>query len=185
MDQTVDQSGVEILGLLDNQTLTVGSKRNKLLDIATGDYITFIDDDDRVTSDYISEIMKALAYYPGVDVINYDLMLQHGGLNKEILCTYDKDVVSSGYVSTDVYIGPGSHTNVWRRDLVKDIRFKDVNFGEDMDWAERAAQKAKTQHKIERVLYHYNFSPLESETRDEWREIENKLRKLVLNEISP
>ena len=85
MDQTVDQSGVEILGLLDNQTLTVGSKRNKLLDIATGDYITFIDDDDRVTSDYISEIMKALADYPGVDVINYDLMLQHGGLNKETL----------------------------------------------------------------------------------------------------
>ena len=42
---------VQLLWLGDNKSMTVGAKRNKLLSIADGDWITFVDDDDVVNSD--------------------------------------------------------------------------------------------------------------------------------------
>lgn len=44
---------VEILTLIDNKVRSIGKKRQNLIDIAEGEYIAFIDDDDRVSDNYI------------------------------------------------------------------------------------------------------------------------------------
>ena len=49
MNQIGDREDVEILSLLDNKSLHIYEKRNKLLDIARGTHITFLDDDDDIS----------------------------------------------------------------------------------------------------------------------------------------
>ena len=51
---------VELLYLMDNRRRSVGAKRNDLLAAARGDYISFIDDDDEVATDYVQRIHRAI-----------------------------------------------------------------------------------------------------------------------------
>ena len=44
--------------MLDNKRRSVGSKRNCLLDSAHGEYVSFIDDDDEVATDYVDKILR-------------------------------------------------------------------------------------------------------------------------------
>src|ERR1017187_5416088 len=55
----------EIEVLVDSNTFnTVGEKRNNLLQHAKGAYVTYIDDDDAVSPDYIYSILSALTTNP-------------------------------------------------------------------------------------------------------------------------
>src|SRR5688572_12515966 len=49
-----------------NMGITTGAKRNHLIHLAQGKYVTFIDDDDTISKDYVSEIMKAIESEPDV-----------------------------------------------------------------------------------------------------------------------
>lgn len=48
------QKQVEILMLVDTKSMMLGSKRNNLVQLAQGEYIVFIDSDDRIEHDYMS-----------------------------------------------------------------------------------------------------------------------------------
>lgn len=61
--------GFEIISCKDNKERPIGAKRQHLLDIAKGEYIVQIDDDDWVPDYFISEILKALESKP--DCIGY------------------------------------------------------------------------------------------------------------------
>ena len=70
-DNLMEQMGqyAEQIELLtdDSLTDTIGTKRNRLLKEANGEYVCFIDDDDRVASSYVWNIMEALHAHPNVD----------------------------------------------------------------------------------------------------------------------
>ena len=51
---------VEIVKFIDKGELTIGAKRNQLVKRSKGEYIAFIDDDDLVSFDYVSKILKAI-----------------------------------------------------------------------------------------------------------------------------
>lgn len=56
----------EHIALEDDGQKPTGAKRNELLQLATGEYISFVDDDDLVSSDYVSLIMQAAESGPDV-----------------------------------------------------------------------------------------------------------------------
>jgi hypothetical protein len=60
---------VEILSDLDDGTLPLGTKRNRLMQRATGRFLVFIDDDDEVCDDYVRLVVWALERHPEVDVL--------------------------------------------------------------------------------------------------------------------
>lgn len=43
-----DQDTVEILTLVDNKKMMLGHKRNVMVDMCRGEYVAFVDDDDRI-----------------------------------------------------------------------------------------------------------------------------------------
>ena len=57
--QTQDKP-VEILSLVDNKKMKIGRKRNLLVEMSKGEYISFIDDDDWVTDDYVDSILEKI-----------------------------------------------------------------------------------------------------------------------------
>src|SRR4051812_3098539 len=58
------ETEVEVLVESDSRQKTVGQKRNILMNRAKGEWVCYIDDDDRVPPYYIEEIMKGLETDP-------------------------------------------------------------------------------------------------------------------------
>ena len=54
---------VEILIEKDNREMSVGRKRNVLIDKAKGEYVCFIDDDDFISKDYLNIILDYLNFH--------------------------------------------------------------------------------------------------------------------------
>ena len=57
---------VEVLGFIDNKRRSIGRKRGGLKDLVRGEYMLYVDDDDDVTDDFVSEILKGMKDSPDV-----------------------------------------------------------------------------------------------------------------------
>ena len=142
---------VEHLILSDNRTRSIGEKRQALVDIAIGEYIAFCDDDDNVSDDYVSEILKAIE--TKADVITFNQKAIYNGLQSE---------VHFGIKNQDGQFNPGGitlrgpwHVCAWNRQKVKGCVFGFSNYGEDLVWCHQARKRIKTGHHINKVLHTY------------------------------
>ncbi len=153
--QVGNRKEIEIIGLFDNKRKSTGSKRQDLLNLAQGEYLTFVDDDDRVTEDYVSSIMEAIEANPGIDCIVYNTICRvNGGPPK--LCKYGIEFEYGDILDGKEWRGKPAHTMVWRSAIAKAHKFFDIMHGEDINWVKRAYKDIVTQHRIDRVLYHYD-----------------------------
>ena len=156
-------SEVELIYLMDNKRRTVGAKRNALLDVACGEYITFIDDDDQVAPNYVQSIYKAIAHTrrqdEPADVICFPqraILLPHGATHE---CEYSLEywkrppgerrqltqiIQEDGTPRRDAmrWTGPPAHTMCWRAGIAKAVQFPSQQFGEDVDWVDKACALA-------------------------------------------
>lgn len=118
---------VEICVDLDDH-ITVGEKRQRLLERAVGQYVAFVDDDDMVSHDYITRVLKACAELP--DCCSLVGVITEDGNNPrrfEHSLKYD-----SWYTREDgVYIRTPNHLSAVRRDLALQAGFLAKNVGED------------------------------------------------------
>ena len=83
-----DQKEVEIIYLIDNKTMMLGDKRNLMVDMAKGEYIAFVDCDDRISADYISSLLEGIK--SGADSIVFLASVSLNG-NPPRICRYSKD----------------------------------------------------------------------------------------------
>lgn len=160
---------VEILTFGDNLTRTVGDKRNALLQMARGDYLAFIDDDDRVSPDYVDEILMRIRQNPDTQLITFSQMVILPGTSYQ--CRYATDLPDNQPQvdhTERTYAGPPAHTHVWRTSFVKDRPFASRNYGEDSCWAWELARHVAKQETIPRTLYYYHFDPENSATRKQF-----------------
>jgi glycosyltransferase involved in cell wall biosynthesis len=158
---------VEILGLYDNRTRTVGEKRQALLDLARGTHVVCIDDDDWISEDYLASILEE-------PMDPYDAVvfqIQHTNLqNKQVtLCEYNPEW-TNGYTTRDKshWRGKPNHIHVVRAEIAKSIPWRTRPRGRqwniDIDWAVAMCAKLQNIRYIPKVLYYYNFNPRTSET---------------------
>ena len=162
--QIGNRQNIEILGLFDNKKRTIGEKRQSMLDIANGEYLVFIDDDDRVADTFIEDVMNALDSNPTADCVVYDCICTIDN-NKKIYCKYGIEYEYSPDHNTGKWFGKPAHTMVYRAAIAKKHRYTEISHGEDTDWVKRACKDIKVQVRIDKVLYHYDCSHATSETR--------------------
>lgn len=160
LQREVGDRQIEILCFIDNKKRSIGYKRDALLDIACGDYIMYIDDDEDFFEDYIKDVYDATSL--DVDIITFKSKCTVNGKS----CIVDMDLNNpiNEEVKED---GDGNfidvkrrpfHVCAWRRSLAIKEHFPDVGYGEDWDWCSRVLNYVKTQHKIDKVLHHYIFN---------------------------
>ena len=145
---------VEVLALVDDRFLTVGDKRNRLVSIASGDYVAFVDDDDWVYPDYVIRLIQALRHDPDVATFTVEVTLDGG---KPKPCYYSIHYPDQGEVASHYWRWP-NHLCAIRRDLALAHPFHSRNFGEDTAFAESIRPDLKREVKIDRQLYKYRFS---------------------------
>jgi len=150
-----NKNKIEIL--VDNSNNTIGAKRNNLLEKSKGEYIAFIDDDDEVSSDYIDSLMNAIKQKP--DCVSLRGVITWNGSNPEL---FEHSVKYSAYATTTneiKYERYPNHLNCIKSSIAKQFKFKEINFGEDTDWATQIFQSGllKKEVYIDKVLYHYKY----------------------------
>lgn len=111
--------------------LTVGEKRDRLIREARGKYVAFVDDDDWIDEDYLSEILEAARQDP--DVITFCQQAQVDGQLSRVefrLGNPNERFNPGGTTRRNAW-----HICAWRRDLAILSQFPATNYGEDWAWA--------------------------------------------------
>jgi glycosyltransferase involved in cell wall biosynthesis len=156
-----DRQRVEILILSDNKVMTIGTKRNWLVQMAQGRYVQFVDDDDRLADDALKRVLACTAY--DCDVICFPAMVSLGGGPARI-CHYSKNFGHDHNTAT-CYQRLPNHICATKREIMLDTPFLNICMGEDADYARRLAPKLKTECTLEKPLYFYDYDPRTSECR--------------------
>jgi glycosyltransferase involved in cell wall biosynthesis len=146
---------VELIYAKDQKKLTIGAKRNYLVSRAIGNYICFLDDDDDISDDYIFLIYSRIK--ENRDCISLTGIYTENGQNEAKFIhsiKYKKYFQDQG-----VLYRPPNHLNPIKRDLIKNIKFKEISHGEDTDWAMSICNKEilKTESEINYPYYFYNY----------------------------
>ena len=152
----IHNDDVEILVFLDNKQRSIGMKRQALLDIAKGTYVTWIDDDDQPDMDYIYHVMEVLSTCSRPDVITINQEVYIDGKGPYSL-TFKAGHPDNEEVGETPATRPPWHTCIWKRETVKDCKFPDLMYGEDWAWAEQANKLIRHSFHIDKVLLTYIF----------------------------
>lgn len=158
-------SDVEVLSLKDNKELSIGNKRQTLIEMASGDYVCFIDDDDSVAPDYIERILGALEQKP--DCVGFKILCTTNGTNPRTACGSLRYKVWANNKDGYDYVRSPYHKNPILRSAVLQIGFKDMRFGEDHDFSKRMSESGLLQHEvfINDYMYYYQYSTKENHNK--------------------
>ncbi len=147
---------VEILFECDNKEMSIGAKRQKLLERATGEFVVFIDDDDFVSERYVSSILKATRSKP--DCIGFLIECDMQGKIETAITSnrYDKWTEGQdGFThNRTIY-----HKSPIRRTIALQIGFKNIRYSEDSDFSKRLKDSGLLVHEefVNDVMYYYRY----------------------------
>jgi glycosyltransferase involved in cell wall biosynthesis len=146
---------VELLWAPDDGSATVGAKRNALVRHATGEYVSFVDDDDEIHPRYVELVTDALAARPGADCVGITVAMRfrEGTMRRLELSARYRDYSSAG----GVYRRPPHHLNPVRRAIALRHPFHLLDRHEDQEWALRVAAAGALREEVvvDEVLYRY------------------------------
>lgn len=147
----------EILIESDNGQLSKGTKRNRLLDRATGEYVAFFDDDDWPSERYIELITTAIKSKPDCCSLLGSITID-GGKSElfEHSLKYKAWKTTNSRIKYERY---PNHLNAIKSSIAKKIRFPEINHGEDHKWSDSLHQSRllKKEAYIPEVLYNYRY----------------------------
>lgn len=141
-------------------TDSIGKKRNDLLEAASGEYVSFIDDDDRVSIYYIPFIYEGVL--KGVDCCSLTGEITEDGKNPQLFqhSIKYKEYKTNNIIGNKIkYERYPNHLNAIKSSIAKQFKFPEKNHGEDKAWADLIHESGliKTEHFINDVIYYYDF----------------------------
>ncbi len=160
----------------------ISAALNKGLDVAEGQWLTFLDHDDVLEPDALFQNVRLIQENPGLDLIYSDEdKLTEAGFDSPIL----KPDWSPDFFLSCNYL---CHMIFMRRDLVREVGGFQPQFdgSQDYDLLLRVSERTNRIHHIPRVLYHWRRSENSSasdvrqkpgQLEASWRAIEAHLKR--------
>lgn len=142
----------------DNPFDSIGHKRNRLLQKATGGYTCFIDDDDGISVNYIQLLMEAIE--TDCDCASLKGYITFDGKDGTI---FEHSIKYSEYRTVPnaeiTYERFPNHLNCIRTSIAKQFKFEEISHGEDTDWATQIYKSGllKKEYYIDEILYYYRY----------------------------
>lgn len=149
---------IEIIYLRDNGEMSIGNKRNELNKLSKGKYIVQWDDDDWIMDGGIDLIMKGIE--TDVDVISFNQWcnIEEWGklknFHKYCSLKYTPPNNKIDYENAIMNFTP-DQKNVIRTEIAKQVKFYDLNHGEDSYYMRDILPLLKTEHYIDKFIYLY------------------------------
>lgn len=175
---------VRVLGWYNDGSPSLPKIRQRLVEAAGTEYVSFVDDDDLVSRDYVAEIVGALDNRP--DYVGFQVQCYSNGVPTGVAyhsLEYETWRNLDGRYERDI-----SHLNPIKTRLALRADFSLTRVGkpEDRAWADqlRRAKVLQTQVVIGRILYHYLYSTSRAVGGSRWsapRRITRGQRATVTN----
>ena len=135
-----------------NSNLGISENTNRAIEMATGDFIGFLDHDDLLSQDALYEVVTAINSQKYVDFIYTDE--DKIDENKERFEPYFKPDFSPETLECNNYI---THFVVVKKALIKEVGMlnSEFNGAQDFDFVLRCTEKAENIIHIPKILYHW------------------------------
>ena len=152
---------IEVWINYDERVKSIGQKRNELLDLAKGQYVAFIDDDDTIADNYTSILRPHLE--SGVDVIGISCKRDTEGEIREYAMSLDGEERNKQRRKDNTPVCHGvTHLCPVKLQHAQAIRFPHISFGEDTIYAKRLKEYLITNEHtnsptLSQTLYYYHF----------------------------
>lgn len=158
---------VEVIVLEDNKRRSIGRKRDDLIHLAQGRFLTFVDDDDDVADGYIKIALTAIETNPDADVFSSQQECWQNGEGPfyvEFSLDHEDEpmrrLANGRWADLKRSL---SHVCIWRADLAKSVRMPDKNYFEHTEWSAEASRLVEKQAVIPEVMHVYVYDNLISE----------------------
>jgi glycosyltransferase involved in cell wall biosynthesis len=137
-----------------DNSMDLGANRQAMIDKCEAEYVSFVDDDDLVSENYVSMIYPFLL--GGIDMVGFRVYMTFDGVPQKPVI---HSLACGGWREDGAaYYRDISHLNPMRRELVKQVPLEG-GFGEDARWAAKMRELGivRTEHFIDQDLYHYLY----------------------------
>lgn len=135
--------------------------RNAGLDIATGDYLTFVDADDNLAPDTYRQLMQQLSDAPETDLLEYPAYIHYGASDQHRLNFRQQTFndATSYWYATEAYEHCYAWNKLYRASLFDGIRFPVGRVFEDTYTLPHLLRKARHISTTDKGLYYYLANP--------------------------
>lgn len=135
----------------------LSSARNAGLDICTGDYICFVDSDDWIDNDMISDMLDS-AKAENADVVMCDFYIEQIGKECEAVKTekgaFDAENILYSYLIDK--IRPEVCNKMYRSSVINSLRFNEkIKYAEDVPFNYEVFKRANKIYHLGAPKYHY------------------------------
>ena len=133
--------------------------RNAGLELAEGEYVTFIDSDDYLDENTLPTIMEAIG---DSDLLEYPALLHDGSPKPEMLMLTDRIFSSPTdyWLEGQAYLHTYAWNKIYRRSLFRSVRFPVGRIFEDAYTLPRLLHQQPRIATTTRGLYHYTHNPM-------------------------
>lgn len=136
--------------------------RNAGIDIAQGEYITFVDSDDTIRENSLGELMIELQNHPEYDLIEYPIFRFYTSEDENILDFKDHvytDLFNDYWLKKKAYAHTYACNKIYKRKLFDKIRYPIGLKFEDVYTLPEILKECKTVATSSKGLYYYYSNP--------------------------
>lgn len=152
---------VTVLAYRNNGERPLSHVRQTLVEHATSDYVSFVDDDDLVPPYHVDEVTRCLE--DDVDYVGWRMQCVLDGV--PLKPTFHSLRYDRWWDDDRGYYRDVSHLNPVRRELALRADFRRGDPPEDVSWADQLRGQLKTECYVDRVMYLYQASSVDSTWR--------------------
>lgn len=132
--------------------------RNAGIDIATGEYVTFVDSDDYLAGDTYGPLMQRLEQQPDIDILEYPVYVHYGSPRQHLTdflpgTTYHD--METYWLDGRAYQHTYACNKIFRKSLFEEVRFPVGRVFEDAQTLPRLLEKTTTVVTCSQGLYYY------------------------------
>jgi len=133
--------------------LSIGEKRNALIEKSQSDYVCFLDDDESIAPNYVESLVRLCLQ--DADVVTFRAMTKlkdFWGLVDMRLAYKVNDQMTPEYTVRR----PPWHICPVKSKYAKLYKFEDKNNAEDFEWMEKVLRHCTTEAHTDKILFVYN-----------------------------
>ena len=144
-----------------NDGLSIGKKRQSLVERAEGKYLCFLDDDEDIAPNYVETLVR-LCHSLDPDVVTFR-NLTKTDFYWTVVDMSLKNPVNEEATPERIVKRKPWHICPVRSEYAKKYQFEDSNYGEDWKWFEQVLKHCDTEAHTDAILHVYNHSSKHSE----------------------
>jgi len=124
---------------------------SELLDMAQGEYVCFLDDDEWISPDYIETLLRLVYFNPDVATFRSLAMLENNWALIDMSIANENEQINPDTIT----LRKPWHVCPVKSEIAKTIEFSELNYGEDWVWFEQVLELCNSQQHTDRIIHNY------------------------------